>query len=439
MYHRLMKKSVVITCMLALLPTGAFAQYVPVSANAVVATPAQDNILSESERCERLFPRYERLMSVPIYLLRAIALTESGRYHEPSSRLVPWPWTVNSGGKAYFADSRDEAAAIVKKLQARGIQNIDVGCMQVNLMYHGSAFKSVEDALEPVNNVAYAAKFLQDNFTRAGSWKQAVANYHSATPALGDAYATNVLRNWNQSMTDALAKGRIQYDKRSGSVFENSQVSGWDGVERYTMPTTPLPEWYYSEQEDAAGPYTGLSSDPAKLRRVMQKNPSDIIFVRVEHPAQPAAPEPQGQKVIYQRQPNATVAGAPNAVAAQPNATTAAAPNAASAPQQPNAVAAPAQPNAVVYVPVPNAVAAQPQQQAAANPPNAAVTDVSQTATTITINPPSVAVPPAPQQQPYGMQGYWQHGGQQQGGQQQWGQQQTQPAQPWMVFSNQYR
>jgi hypothetical protein len=246
-------------------------------------------------------------------------------------------------------------------------------------------------------------------------------------------------------MTDALANGRIQYDKKSGGIFENSQMAGWDGVERYAMPATPMPEWYYP-QDETGGPYSGLASDPAKLRRVMQKNPSDVIFVRVEHPAvaEPAQPVAQPeQKVIYQKAvaPNAVAATAQpqvNAVAVMP----AGQPNAVPYNQQANAVvvtASPPQANAVVaapqqpeqyynaYAPAAGAVPYQPVA------PSAARTDVSQTATTITINPPLPAPPkPQPQQQAQGgVAGYWNSNQQPPLA--------TQSGQPYMVFSNEYR
>ena len=49
----------------------------------------------------------------------------------------------------------------VRKLQRRGVRNIDVGCMQVNLRYHPKAFKSLGQAFDPRANAAYAAGFLR--------------------------------------------------------------------------------------------------------------------------------------------------------------------------------------------------------------------------------------------------------------------------------------
>lgn len=40
--------------------------------------------------------------------------------------------------------------------------------MQINLSYHGKAFKSIEDALDPQKNVTYAAKYLKSLYLKKG-------------------------------------------------------------------------------------------------------------------------------------------------------------------------------------------------------------------------------------------------------------------------------
>jgi hypothetical protein len=89
-------------------------------------------------------------------------------------------------------ETKAEAIAAVKILQARGVQSIDVGCMQVNLMFHPTAFDSLDDAFDPVANANYAARFLTELYGRTHSWMQATAFYHSATPELGAEYQRKV-------------------------------------------------------------------------------------------------------------------------------------------------------------------------------------------------------------------------------------------------------
>ena len=75
----------------------------------------------------------------------------------PADRRVhPWPWTINAEGQGLFYDTKAQAVAAVRALQARGVRSIDVGCMQVNLMHHPDAFPTLEQAFDPQTNAAYA-------------------------------------------------------------------------------------------------------------------------------------------------------------------------------------------------------------------------------------------------------------------------------------------
>ena len=86
--------------------------------------------------------------------------------------------------------------AAVNAHRARGARSIDVGCMQVNLLHHGDAFASLEEAFDPAANARYAAAFLQRLLAQTGSWPRAAAGYHSLTPDVGAEYARKVLAVW---------------------------------------------------------------------------------------------------------------------------------------------------------------------------------------------------------------------------------------------------
>ena len=54
---------------------------------------------------------------------------------------------------------------------------------------------SVEDALDPLKNVQYSAKFLRTLYTSSGrDWKKAARRYHSGNPKEGQLY-TDRLEN----------------------------------------------------------------------------------------------------------------------------------------------------------------------------------------------------------------------------------------------------
>ncbi|MSO74873.1 MAG: lytic transglycosylase domain-containing protein [Alphaproteobacteria bacterium] len=76
------------------------------------------------------------------------------------------------------------------------MSSIDVGCMQVNLAYHGDAFDRIEDALDPIKNVAYAAHLLTTLKEQHGSWSATVAAYHSSKPERATPYCQKVAETW---------------------------------------------------------------------------------------------------------------------------------------------------------------------------------------------------------------------------------------------------
>ncbi len=140
----------------------------------------------------------ERRMAIPKHLLKAISLAESGRWNELNRENVAWPWTVTADGQGRFFDTKAEAVAEVEILMTEGVRNIDVGCMQINLYYHGGAFGSLEEAFDPRSNTAYAAAYLKNMFSATGNWLDAAGYYHSTTPELGGPYKDKVVRFWRQ-------------------------------------------------------------------------------------------------------------------------------------------------------------------------------------------------------------------------------------------------
>jgi hypothetical protein len=148
--------------------------------------------------CAALARRAERTEGIPSGLVEAVALAESGRWFAHDGTTRPWPWTITAGSDSFFLSSKPEALRKVHELRSQGRSNIDVGCMQINLGYHGDAFASVADALEPAANVAYGAQFLKKLREETRSWARATAHYHSRHPQRGQAYREKVYRFWHQ-------------------------------------------------------------------------------------------------------------------------------------------------------------------------------------------------------------------------------------------------
>lgn len=164
--------------------------------------------IEEARQCVRYFDIYEKKFAIPHYLLQAIALNESGRWHKEEKQRVPWPWTANVEGKGYYFNSKNEAIQNIKFQVMNGARSYDVGCMQVNMYYHGSAFRNLQQAFDPRYNVAYAASLLRQNYNRFKNWDKAVAAYHSQTSAKGTEYAARVRQIWHRLMRTAYYQPR---------------------------------------------------------------------------------------------------------------------------------------------------------------------------------------------------------------------------------------
>lgn len=134
----------------------------------------------------RLIDRIEREYSIPSGLLAAIASVESGGK----------PYALNISGRPFFAASKEEAKRILLSCFRRGLENVDVGVMQVNYRWHGENFGSISEMLEPEYNIEYAAKFLRRLYLDRGSWNEAVRSYHSSDRLRRAKYSKKILEAW---------------------------------------------------------------------------------------------------------------------------------------------------------------------------------------------------------------------------------------------------
>ena len=67
-----------------------------------------------ADLCETAITTAEYVGRLPVRLLTAIALTESGRIDPGSGRPRPWPWTINAEGEGQFFATKPQAVAAVK-------------------------------------------------------------------------------------------------------------------------------------------------------------------------------------------------------------------------------------------------------------------------------------------------------------------------------------
>ena len=162
--------------------------------------------------CAAAVTAAERRNDIPAQLLAAISHAESGRWDADGGATIAWPWTVTAEGKGHFLPSRTAAIAKVRALRARGVRNIDVGCMQINLHYHPDAFDDLPSAFDPATNAAYAGKFLAALERETGSWAAAAARYHSATRKYAQPYRAKVMKLWREAQRDAPSAATAQQE-----------------------------------------------------------------------------------------------------------------------------------------------------------------------------------------------------------------------------------
>ena len=149
---------------------------------AMVAGAAPD----VSAVCDRAASQAAQETGVPLSVLRAISLTETGR--RQGGQLRPWPWTVNMEGKGSWFASLPEAYAYVQKEMARGATSFDLGCFQINYRWHGENFGSVREMFDPLANARYAAQFIANLKAELGDWSRAAGAFHSRTPEYANRY-----------------------------------------------------------------------------------------------------------------------------------------------------------------------------------------------------------------------------------------------------------
>ena len=150
------------------------------------------------EMCQIAVDEAQEEFGIKENLLQTIASVESGRWNAKAGRRVAWPWTIHANGKGKYFKTKAEAVAAVQALQAKGIRNIDVGCMQINLKYHGKAFSSLDEAFDPKKNAAYSAQFLRKLYKRNENWKKTAMQYHSKNRRRGINYKNRLEKHFAQ-------------------------------------------------------------------------------------------------------------------------------------------------------------------------------------------------------------------------------------------------
>lgn len=144
------------------------------------------SVQASPDLCRAAARRAAAATAVPVNVLHAISLTETGRRR--AGRTEPWPWTINMEGVGKWFDSREAALAYARRHHAAGARSFDLGCFQINYKWHGTAFASMAEMMDPDASALYAARFLRRLYEELGDWSLAAGAYHSRNETYASRY-----------------------------------------------------------------------------------------------------------------------------------------------------------------------------------------------------------------------------------------------------------
>lgn len=242
-------------------------------------------------RCAVEVARQERSLGIPPQLLHSISIVESGRWDDIQKMTLAWPWTVMAEGRGRILPTKEAAIAEVQGLKAKGVTNIDVGCMQVNLRAHPNAFANLDEAFEPQTNVAYAARFLMGLYSNTKSWPVAASYYHSQTPDLANTYRNKLMAVWSRERERAggilanlemqLPPGSVSAQSAGVTFFKVDRSGGGGGLKPLNRTAPPASEKaqlrnaaMLAEREEArriAAAYRQARMEEYHLRKMMSQ------------------------------------------------------------------------------------------------------------------------------------------------------------------------
>lgn len=198
----------------------------------------------DTEVCTVAAQQFEKKYQIKKHLLSTITNVESGRWNPQTKRSTAWPWTVNAQGKGRFFDTKKQAIAEVKRLQAQGVKSIDVGCMQINLAYHPEAFENLEEAFNPYKNMEYGAKFLKRLYTQKGNdWNKAATAYHSSLPRKAQKYAQKLSKAYQGIIQASLETKAVNKMAIRAKILEKNKIAAKNKMQIEARSAKAAAEW----------------------------------------------------------------------------------------------------------------------------------------------------------------------------------------------------
>lgn len=178
------------------LSTGACAQQEPLQTAALSSPAVNRDDLSPRSACLEAAREAERKHGLPEGLLVGIALNESGLHAH----------ALNIRGRAYFPETRDEAARLLRAAGGYAM----AGCVQVNASVHARGGQ--DWPLDPWQATDWAANYLRQHYETYGDWGMALVRWHGGSPRAATRLICRV-----RSKIDVVAPGSDIFRERCGT------------------------------------------------------------------------------------------------------------------------------------------------------------------------------------------------------------------------------
>ncbi|MDZ7572794.1 MAG: transglycosylase SLT domain-containing protein [Pseudotabrizicola sp.] len=189
--------------------------------------------------CDNAAAKAAKSSGAPLDVLMAIARVETGR--TIGGVFSPWPWAVNQAGTGSFFDTAQDAVVHVSQAMTNGERNIDIGCFQINVRWHGDAFASLDAMFDPNQNASYAAHFLLRLYDEFGTWDGAIGAYHSRQAGAATAYLSKVSGLMAGPPPQPIALSTAQRDNRYPLLRSGPSAGNGSLVAtRSDLPAIPL-------------------------------------------------------------------------------------------------------------------------------------------------------------------------------------------------------
>lgn len=130
--------------------------------------PGSTAHLSPRAACLQATRRAEEVHGLPVGLLTAVALAESGLH----------AYALSIGGRAHFPETEQAARSLVAAAPAR--RSIMAGCVQVNARVHA---RNSDWPLNPDRSADWAGGMMARWARETGSWSTALRRWHGGSPA----------------------------------------------------------------------------------------------------------------------------------------------------------------------------------------------------------------------------------------------------------------